>query len=28
LDDKDLDLAMKRECEDGVEEEKKKPAKN
>jgi len=28
LDDKDLDLAMKRECKDGVEEEKKKPAKN
>lgn len=28
LDDKDLDLAMKREYEDGVEEEKKKPAKN
>ena len=28
LDDKDLDLAMKRESEDGVEEEKKKPAKN
>ena len=28
LNDKDLDLAMKRECEDGVEAEKKKPAKN
>ena len=28
LDDKDLDLAMKREYGDGVEEEKKKPAKN
>ena len=28
LDDKDLDLAMKRESEDGVAEEKKKPAKN
>ena len=27
LDDKDLDLAMNRECEDGVEEEKKKPAR-
>jgi len=28
LDDKDLGLAMKREYEDGVEEEKKKPARN
>ena len=28
LDDKDLDLVMKREREDGVEEEKKKPAEN
>ena len=28
LDDKDLDLAMKRGSEDEVEEEKKKPAKN
>ena len=28
LDDKDLKLAMKRGYEDGVEEEKKKPAKN
>ena len=28
LDDKDLDLAMKREGEDGVAEEEKKPAKN
>ena len=27
LDDKDLDLAMKRECEDGVKEEKKAPEK-
>jgi len=28
LDDKDLELAMKRGYEDGVEEEKKKSAKN
>ena len=28
LDDKDLGLAMKREYEDGVEEEKKKPVRN
>ena len=28
LGDKDLDLAMKRECEDEVEEKKKNPAKN
>ena len=27
LDDKELELAMKREYEDGVEEEKKKPAR-
>jgi small subunit ribosomal protein S6 len=27
LDDKDLDLAMNRESEDGAEEEKKKPAR-
>jgi len=28
LDDKDLGLAMKRECEDGVEEKKEKPLKS